>query len=381
MSKKGKILVAMSGGIDSSVAAMLLHEQGYEVIGMTMKTWDYATSGGARKTTGCCSLDDINDARNLAVSRGFHHMILDIREEFGDFIIDNFVDEYLSGRTPNPCIMCNTHIKWDALLKRADMLGCDLIATGHYANKREENGRHIISKGLDQNKDQSYVLWGLSQEALARTIFPLGGFTKPEIRQMALDQGFPELAKKNESYEICFIPDNDYRGFLSRRVEGLTDLLDGGDFVDASGTVIGKHKGFPFYTIGQRKGLGKAFGEPMFVTKIDPKTNTVTLGREDELLGHSMYVRNPNFQKLTEVEDGREAVTKIRYNNKGAMSRLYNEPDGRIRVEFDHNVSAIAPGQSAVFYDGDDVIGGGFIARSEEIPMDFSKKIIAGEKV
>ena len=381
MSKKGKILVAMSGGIDSSVAAMLLHEQGYEVIGMTMKTWDYATSGGARKTTGCCSLDDINDARNLAVSRGFHHMILDIREEFGDFIIDNFVDEYLSGRTPNPCIMCNTHIKWDALLKRADMLGCDLIATGHYANKREENGRHIISKGLDQNKDQSYVLWGLSQGALARTIFPLGGFTKPEIRQMALDQGFPELAKKNESYEICFVPDNDYRGFLSRRVEGLTDLLDGGDFVDASGTVIGKHKGFPFYTIGQRKGLGKAFGEPMFVTKIDPKTNTVTLGREDELLGHSMYVRNPNFQKLTEVEDGREAVTKIRYNNKGAMSRLYNEPDGRIRVEFDHNVSAIAPGQSAVFYDGDDVIGGGFIARSEEIPMDFSKKIIAGEKV
>ena len=381
MSKKGKILVAMSGGIDSSVAAMLLHEQGYEVIGMTMKTWDYATSGGVRKTTGCCSLDDINDARNLAVSRGFHHMILDIREEFGDFIIDNFVDEYLSGRTPNPCIMCNTHIKWDALLKRADMLGCDLIATGHYANKREENGRHIISKGLDQNKDQSYVLWGLSQEALARTIFPLGGFTKPEIRQMALDQGFPELAKKNESYEICFVPDNDYRGFLSRRVEGLTDLLDGGDFVDASGTVIGKHKGFPFYTIGQRKGLGKAFGEPMFVTKIDPKTNTVTLGREDELLGHSMYVRNPNFQKLTEVEDGREAVTKIRYNNKGAMSRLYNEPDGRIRVEFDHNVSAIAPGQSAVFYDGDDVIGGGFIARSEEIPMDFSKKIIAGEKV
>lgn len=381
MSKKGKILVAMSGGIDSSVAAMLLHEQGYEVVGITMKTWDYATSGGARKTTGCCSLDDINDARNLAVSKGFHHMILDIREEFGDFIIDNFVDEYLSGRTPNPCIMCNTHIKWDALLKRADMLGCDYIATGHYANKREENGRHIISKGLDENKDQSYVLWGLSQEALARTIFPLGGFTKPEIRQMAHDQGFHELAKKNESYEICFVPDNDYRGFLSRRVDGLDERLNGGDFVDSTGKVIGKHKGYPFYTIGQRKGLGQAFGEPMFVIKIDPKTNTVTLGKEEELLGHSMYVRNPNFQKYTGVEDGREAVTKIRYNNKGAMSRLYNEEDGRIRVEFDHNVSAIAPGQSAVFYDGDDVIGGGFIARAEEIPMDFSKKIIEGEKV
>ena len=216
MSKNGRILVAMSGGIDSSVAAMLLHDEGYEVVGMTMKTWDYASSGGGRKTTGCCSLDDINDARNLAVSKGFPHLILDIREEFGDFIIDNFVEEYLAGRTPNPCIMCNTHIKWDALLKRADQLDCEFIATGHYANSREENGRYIVSKGLDDNKDQSYVLWGLKQSALARTKFPLGGFTKPEIRKMALDQGFHELAKKNESYEICFVPDNDYRGFLNR---------------------------------------------------------------------------------------------------------------------------------------------------------------------
>lgn len=379
MSKKGRILVAMSGGIDSSVAAMMLHDEGYEVIGVTMKTWDYATSGGARKTTGCCSLDDINDARALAVDRGFHHMILDIREEFGDHIIDNFVEEYLAGRTPNPCIQCNTHIKWDALLKRADQLDCEFIATGHYANRREENGRYVISNGLDENKDQSYVLWGLSQAALARTRFPLGSFTKPEIRQMALDQGYESLAKKSESYEICFVPDNDYRGFLNRKVDGLEERLKGGRFVGPEGEDLGEHRGYPYYTIGQRKGLGRAFGEPMFVTKIDPKTNTVHLGRENDLMGHSMYVRNPNIQKFEAIEDGLEVVTKIRYKDKGAVSHIFNEPDGRLRVDFVHSVSAIAPGQSAVFYDGKDVIGGGFIARAEEIPLSFSQKMMASE--
>ncbi|GAB5540028.1 MAG: tRNA 2-thiouridine(34) synthase MnmA [Salibacteraceae bacterium] len=367
MSKKGRILVAMSGGIDSSVAAMLLHDEGYEVVGMTMKTWDYATSGGSRKTTGCCSLDDINDARNLAVSKGFPHLILDIREEFGDFIIDNFVEEYLAGRTPNPCIMCNTHIKWDALLRRADQLDCEFIATGHYANVREEKGRYIVSKGLDENKDQSYVLWGLKQEALARTKFPLGGFTKPEIRQMALEQGFEELAKKNESYEICFVPDNDYRGFLNRRVEGLEEKMEGGRFVDVDGNDLGEHRGYPYYTIGQRKGLGRAFGEPMFVTKIDPTTNTVILGREADLEANLMYVRDVNMQKYAALEDGTEALTKIRYKDKGEMAEIHNESDGRLRVSFAHEVSAIAPGQSAVFYEGDDVIGGGFIAREQEV--------------
>ncbi|MEQ9186216.1 MAG: tRNA 2-thiouridine(34) synthase MnmA [Cryomorphaceae bacterium] len=378
MSKKGRILVAMSGGIDSSVAALMLHDEGYEVIGVTMKTWDYATSGGSRKTTGCCSLDDINDARALAVEKGFHHMILDIREEFGDHIIDNFVEEYLAGRTPNPCIQCNTHIKWDALLRRADQLDCEFIATGHYANRREENGRYIVSKGLDENKDQSYVLWGLSQAALARTRFPLGSFTKPEIRQMALDQGYESLAKKSESYEICFVPDNDYRGFLNRKVEGLEERLKGGRFVGPTGEDLGEHRGYPYYTIGQRKGLGRAFGEPMFVTKIDPDTNTVHLGREENLMGHSMYVRNQNIQKLSAIENGMEAITKIRYKDKGALSHVFNEEDGRLRVDFVHSVSAIAPGQSAVFYDGNDVIGGGFIARSNEMPLSFSKKMMAG---
>lgn len=376
MSKHGRILVAMSGGIDSSVAAMLLHDQGYEVVGMTMKTWDYASSGGSRKTTGCCSLDDINDARNLAVSKGFPHMILDIREEFGDFIIDNFVEEYLAGRTPNPCILCNTHIKWDALLRRADQLGCEFIATGHYANSRLEGDRYVVSKGLDDNKDQSYVLWGLKQAALARTKFPLGGFTKPEIRQMAAEQGFTELAKKNESYEICFVPDNDYRGFLDRRVKGLAEAVGGGKFMDMEGKVIGEHRGYPYYTIGQRKGLGMAFGEPMFVTRIDPISNVVWLGREQDLMRQSMYVRNLNLQKYDQLNDGDEYLCKIRYKDKGALAQVHNLEDGRMRVEFEHQVSAIAPGQSAVLYEGRDVVGGGFISREEEVPMEHARQLI-----
>ena len=358
MSKKGRVLVAMSGGIDSSVTALMLHEVGYEVVGITMKTWDYASSGGSKKETGCCNLDSINDARQLAVNLGFPHMILDIRNEFGDYIIDNFVDEYMAGRTPNPCVLCNTHIKWDALLKRADKLDCEFIATGHYAQVRHENGRYVVSKGLDEKKDQSYVLWGLSQESLARTRFPLGGFTKPAIRQMAFDAGYQELANKNESYEICFVPDNDYRGFLKRRVDGI-EKLEGGSFVDRTGRELGKHHGYPFYTIGQRKGLIAA-GEPIFVTKIIPETNTVVLGPENELEKQEMWVRNPNLIKLPNLDSPVEALTKIRYKDPGAMSTIVTEGD-RIKVEFRKQVKAVAPGQSAVFYDGNDLIGGGFI--------------------
>jgi len=364
MTKKGKVLVAMSGGIDSSVTAILLHEEGYEVIGVTMKTWDYASSGGNRKSTGCCSLDDINDARILAVNYGFHHIIIDIREEFGDYIIDNFVEEYTAGRTPNPCVLCNTHIKWDALLRRADQLGCDFIATGHYANVREENGRYIVSKGKDENKDQSYVLWGLSQEALARTKFPLGKFTKQEIRDMAAARGHKELSKKGESYEICFIPDNDYRGFLKRRVDGLEEKVKGGDFIDLEGNVLGKHEGYPFYTIGQRKGLKIAMGEPMYVLRINPEDNTVVLGVEKDLNKQRMKVRDTNLIKYNQIPEDRDLLTKVRYKDKGTMSQLSVNSEGQIEVEFHAEVKGIAPGQSAVFYEGNDVIGGGFIARS-----------------
>ncbi|MBE2206771.1 MAG: tRNA 2-thiouridine(34) synthase MnmA [Saprospiraceae bacterium] len=361
MSKHGKVLVAMSGGIDSTVTAMMMHEEGYEVVGITMKTWDYANSGGSRKETGCCSLDSINDARQVAVTMGFHHFIVDIREEFGDYVIDNFVDEYLAGRTPNPCVLCNTHIKWSALLKRADALDCQFIATGHYAIIKEHEGRKFISKAVDDNKDQSYVLWGLSQECLQRSHFPLGGFTKPQVRQMAADMGFWELSKKAESYEICFVPDNDYRSFLKRKVEGLEERVAGGHFVNTEGKILGVHEGYPFYTIGQRKGLGMAFGEPMFVTEIRPETNTVVLGRLEELIRNGMTVGQVNPMKYAQIPEGIEAVTRIRYKDRGTLSRLSNIGDDKVFVDFFANVSGVAPGQSAVFYEGDDVIGGGVI--------------------
>ena len=358
--------MAMSGGIDSTVTALMLHEQGYEVVGITMKTWDYASSGTGtkgKKETGCCNLDSFNDARMAAVQHGFPHFILDIREEFGDFVIENFVEEYMAGRTPNPCVMCNTHIKWRALLKRADALDCEFIATGHYGNIHQHtNGRYYISKGLDETKDQSYVLWGLQQDLLSRTLLPLGSYRKSEIRQMAEDYGYPELAKKAESYEICFVPDNDYRGFLKRRIDGLEEKVAGGWFVDKTGKKLGQHKGYPFYTIGQRKGLDIALGKPAYVTHIDPDTNTVVLGDEADLNRAEMLVQKINWLKYDGVTDGMEAITKIRYKDQGAISQLFNE-DGKIKVRFYEDVKGIAPGQSAVFYEGNDVIGGGIIQR------------------
>jgi tRNA-specific 2-thiouridylase len=340
----------------------MLHEEGWEVIGVTMKTWDYA-DGGGKRITGCCDLDSINDARNMAVSRGFHHMILDLREEFGGAIISNFTSEYLAGRTPNPCVLCNTFIKWEALLKRADLLDCELIATGHYAQLRQHpNGRWVVSKGRDATKDQSYVLWGLEQRNLARTRFPVGGFHKSEIRRMAVESGFPELAAKSESYEICFIPDNDYRGFLKRREPEATAKLKGGALVGVNGEVLGEHDGYPFFTIGQRKGLGIATGEPMYVTDIRPETNTVVLGRKSDLQKTRMWVRRPNFQLVEGLEGETEAVVKIRYKDKGTPATLRMDGD-RVLVAFHAPVAGIAPGQSAVFYRGDDVLGGGFIDR------------------
>jgi tRNA-specific 2-thiouridylase len=359
---KGRVLVAMSGGIDSSVCALLLKEQGYDVIGITMKTWDYSTSGTSNKETGCCSLDSINDARMMAVEHNFPHYILDIREEFGSFIIDNFVDEYLAGRTPNPCVLCNTHIKWEALLKRADQLGCEFIATGHYAQIRNENGRYVISKGLDQSKDQSYVLWGLKQECLKRTLLPLGEYKKSEIKKMAIDRGYHELAAKSESYEICFVPDNDYRSFLKHKVEGLEEKVNGGDFVLKDGTVVGKHKGYPFYTVGQRKGLEIAFGEPYFVLEIIPETNKVVLGKKEDLEKQTMTVRNYNLIKFDSMSEEKILLTKIRYKDSGTNATVKVEGE-KLQVIFHQPVSGIAPGQSAVFYDENDLVGGGFIER------------------
>jgi len=257
-------------------------------------------------------------------------------------------------------VLCNTHIKWTALLKRADKLECDFIATGHYAQIRPENGRFVVSRGIDSHKDQSYVLWGVSQQNLARTIFPMGGFHKTDIKKMALEMGFHELANKPESYEICFIPDNDYHGFLNRQVEGLEARVDGGDFVLSDGTKVGTHKGYPYYTIGQRKGL-VAMGEPYFVTKIIPETNTVVIGKEEELAGQSLSVRGLNLVKYAKVPDELPSWVKIRYKDPGSAAILQQTDEHHLKVVFQEPVKAISPGQSAVFYEGNDLLGGGWI--------------------
>ncbi len=363
MSDKKKVLVAMSGGIDSTVTAMMLHRQGYEVIGITMKTWDYDSSATTGKETGCCNLDSFNDARAVAVDHGFPHYILDIREEFTDAVVSNFVEEYLAGRTPNPCVLCNTHIKWSALMKRADILECDYIATGHYANIEYDNGEYFVTQAKDKFKDQSYVLWGLSQEVLARTLLPLGTYTKKEIRQMALEWGYEELSQKNESYEICFVPDNDYRGFLKKKVPDLQQNLQGGKYVDPQGTILGEHSGYPFYTIGQRKGLDIALGHPAYVTDIDPETNTVTLGTDSDLYRDEMIVRDINWMR--DIGDQpQEVITKIRYGNTGTRSIIQKISPNQAKIKFLEPTKSIAPGQSAVFYRADQVLGGGLIEKT-----------------
>lgn len=359
--KKKRVLVAMSGGIDSSVAAIMLHTQGYEVIGITMKTWAYANACSSKKQIGCCNLDTIEDARQIAATYNFPYSVLDIREEFGNYVVNNFVQEYLAGRTPNPCVLCNTHIKWEALLKRADILECDYIATGHYSRVRKEGERYLLYKGVDPKKDQSYALWGLSQASLARTIFPLGELTKDEIRNYATTHGFDNLVKKSESYEICFIPDNDYRGFLKRKDTTLEKRVQGGNFIlEKTNEIVGTHPGYPFFTIGQRKGLNIALGYPVYVTEIRPETNEVILGRLHELTRNGMYVHKLNLIKYPKITTSLNTYTKVRYNSPGTSATIRQEGE-QMQVLFSKGVHAIAPGQAAVFYEGNDVVGGGWI--------------------
>jgi tRNA-uridine 2-sulfurtransferase len=360
MSSKPKVLVAMSGGVDSTVAALLLREEGYEVVGITMKTWDYASSGTAAHETGCCSIDAIHDARAMAVKFGFPHYVLDLRDEFEKKIISNFIDEYMAGRTPNPCVLCNRYIKWEVLLRRAEQLGCEYLATGHYTRVLHENGRWFLGKGKDAEKDQTYVLWGLSQDNLSRTLFPLGSLEKKQVREIARVHGLEHIADKSESYEICFIPDNDYRGFLKRRIPDLEQKVDGGDFILKDGKVIGKHQGFPFYTVGQRKGLVVAVGHPLYVNRIDPGTNRVWLGTKEELDRSELLAGQINLMKYPSLHGLTGITTCIRYHDKGALASL-NQENETIRVTFNKPVQGVTPGQSVVFYQGDHLLGGGII--------------------
>lgn len=358
--KPKKVLMAMSGGIDSTVAAMLLLEQGCELTGVTYRTFDNISRGCLEKEKGCCSVDSLFEAKRMAGELGFEHHILDIRQEFKDQVITNFIDEYLQGRTPNPCVVCNSTIKWGKLIETADELGCDFIATGHYARIGLQDKRWFLRKGADLSKDQTYFLWTLTQENLSRTIFPLGELTKTEVRKIAYNHGYEKLSRKGESQEICFILDNDYRTFLAEHVDNFTEKYGPGYFVDSAGKKLGMHKGFPNYTIGQRKGLGIALGHPMFVIAIHPEDNTVVLGTKDELQGKTLYAKEINLMKYTQIPEGLEVMVKIRYRNEGGNASLFPEKN-RLRVVFHDNMDSITPGQSAVFYEGEDVVGGGII--------------------
>lgn len=362
MNTKSRVVVGMSGGVDSSVAAALLVERGYDVIGITIKTYNYEDVGGnAANDSSCCSLDGINDARAVCADLGIPHYVLDFSAPFRQHVIDMFVEEYLAGNTPNPCVICNRKIKWEELIRKGRSLGADYVAMGHYAQLRHDatTGRYWIARGQDNAKDQSYALWALSQDSLAHTLFPLSEITKEEARAVAERLGV-HTARKQESYEICFIPDNDYTRFLRENVEGLEERVRGGDVL-FEGKKIGEHDGYPFYTIGQRRGLNVAVGEPVFVTEIRAGDNVIEVGRKEELRHRRFRVRDVVMQKHPFPETTLRADAKIRYKDRAAPALLHPQPDGSMIVEFDEPKQAITRGQSTVWYEDSDVVGGGII--------------------
>ena len=355
------VAVGMSGGVDSSVAAALLMKEGYNVIGITMKTYDYMEVGGSSSNeSSCCDVNAVMDAHTVAEKLGFPHYVVNLREEFGTAVINNFVKEYLKGRTPNPCVICNRKIKFGALLEKAQEFGAQFIATGHYARVRfdKHRKRYILSRGKYAEKDQSYALWAITQEALSKTMFPLGEMTKPEVRALA-EQYELLNARKQESYEICFIPDDNYERFLKERIPNLQEQVSGGDIV-RDGSVIGKHNGYPFYTIGQRRNIG-AYGQKMYVTEIDSKTNTIKIGTDDELHHRTLIAGQVNWSGLAIPDKDLRVQARVRYKDEGTDALVSLEENGNIKVTFDQPKRAITPGQSVVIYDEDDVLCGGVI--------------------
>ncbi len=352
-------MLGMSGGVDSSVAAYLLKEQGYDVYGVTMQIWPDKDECEVIKNGGCCSLSAVEDARRVANRLGISYYVLNFKDIFEKKVIDYFTDEYLHGRTPNPCIACNRYVKFEAMLDKAMSMGMDYVATGHYARVEydSDRGRYLLKRSTFDRKDQSYALYNLNQEQLSKILFPLGDYPKEKIREIAREIGLA-VADKPDSQEICFVPDNDYAKFIEERTG---KKLPEGDFIDENGKKIGTHKGIIHYTIGQRKGLGQTFGKPMFVTKIDPKHNTVTLGEMGKQYKKFITAKNPNFISDENLYEPTYLMCKTRYSAKPERARVMQVDENTVTAEFESIRSAAAPGQAIVFYDGDIVVGGATI--------------------
>ncbi len=340
---KKKVAIGLSGGVDSSVAAYLLKEQGYDVIGLTLRL--------------CSEVDVSEDAKKVAEILGIPHYILDLRDDFKENVIDYFVDEYMNGRTPNPCAVCNKKIKFGTMLDKAKELGAEYIATGHYAKIEEHNGRYIIAAAEDEKKDQTYMLYGLSQEVLKHILMPCGEYSKDEIRKKAKEIGL-EVHNKKDSMEICFIPDNNHGEYIKDLTNGEVKR---GNFIDKNGKVLGKHKGIINYTIGQRKGLGLALGEPVFVIDILPETNQVVVGKEEEIFKTSLIAKDVNFIPFEKLENSMEVEAKIRYSMSRSKATISSLGNGKVKVQFENKQRAITKGQCVVFYSKDILIGGGTI--------------------
>lgn len=361
MSKR--VVVGMSGGVDSSVAAWLLKRQGYDVIGVTMQIWQDEEEEIKETNGGCCGLSAVEDAERVAEKLGIPYYVMNFKREFKTSVMDYFVEEYLRGRTPNPCIACNRYVKWEALLKRSLEIGADYIATGHYARvHRLPNGRFAVQSSVTAAKDQTYALYNLTQEQLAHTLMPVGSYTKEEIREMAESAGLP-VAHKPDSQEICFVPDDDYAGFIDR---AAGDRVPGpGKFVDNAGNVLGVHKGITHYTIGQRRGLGLPLGERVFVTQIRPETNEVVIGSNEDILTRKVICDRVNFMSVEDIDSPVRVLAKIRYNHRGEYGQIEKLSGGRVMCTFDQPVRAATAGQAIVFYDDEYVLGGGTILGTE----------------